>query len=52
MRGFLNLLVLIVFGVMLANLVMPSHVAGTNALFNGMGNLWKLSINGMLGQTG
>jgi len=52
MRGFFNLAVLIVMGVMLADLVIPSHVSGTNALFNGVGGLWKTSINGMLGQTG
>lgn len=52
MRGVLNLAVLIVMGVMLADLVLPSHVQGTNALFNGLGSLWKTSINGLLGQTG
>lgn len=51
MRGFLNLAVLIVFGVMLAGMIMPKNVPGTTALFNGMGNLWKMSINGLLGQT-
>jgi hypothetical protein len=50
-RGFLNLAVLVVMGVMLADLVLPSHVSGTNALFNGVGGLWKTSINGLLGQT-
>lgn len=52
MRGFLNVVVLIVMGVMLADLVLPSHVAGTNALFSGLGGLWKTSVNGLLGQTG
>jgi hypothetical protein len=52
MRALFNLAVLIVMGVMLADLVIPSHVGGTNALFNGVGGLWKTSINGMLGQTG
>lgn len=51
MRGVLNLAVLIIMGVMLADLVLPSHVSGTNALFNGIGGLWKTSINGMLGST-
>jgi len=50
-RGFLNLAVLIVMGVMLADLVLPSHVGGTNALFNGIGGLWKTSVNGLLGQS-
>jgi len=52
MRGVLNLAMLIVLGVMLADLVIPSHVQGTNALFNGIGGLWKTSINGLLGSTG
>lgn len=51
MRGVLNLAVLIIMGVMLADLVLPSHVGGTNALFNGIGGLWKTSINGLLGQS-
>lgn len=52
MRGVLNLAALIVMGVMLADLVIPSHVQGTNALFNGIGGLWKTSVNGLLGTTG
>jgi hypothetical protein len=52
MRGVFNLAALIVMGVMLADLVIPSHVGGTNALFSGIGNLWKTSVNGLLGQTG
>lgn len=51
MRGILNLAVLIVMGVALADLVVPGHVEGTKALFNGMGGLWKTSINGLLGHT-
>lgn len=49
MRGILNLAVIIAGGVMLANLVI--HPQGTTALFNGIGNLWKTSVNGMLGKT-
>ena len=52
MRGVLNLTILIVMGVMLADLVLPSHVGGTNALFAGIGSLWKTSVNGLLGQSG
>jgi len=52
MRGVLNLAVLIVMGVMLADLVIPDHVAGTKALFDGIGGLWKSSVNGLLGKTG
>lgn len=49
MRGILNLAVIIAGGVMLANLV--THSQGTTALFNGIGQLWKISVNGMLGRT-
>lgn len=49
MRGILNLAVIIAGGVMLADLVI--HAQGTTALFNGVGNLWKVSVNGMLGKT-
>ncbi len=48
MRGILNLAVVIVGGVMLANLV--ANATGTTALFNGVGGLWKISINGLLGK--
>lgn len=49
MRGILNLAVIIAGGVMLANLV--ANRAGTTALFNGIGKLWKISVNGMLGKS-
>jgi hypothetical protein len=49
MRGILNLAVVIVGGVMLADLV--AHQAGTTALFNGVGMLWGTSMKGLLGQT-
>lgn len=48
MRGVLNLAVIIAVGVMLADLVI--HSQGTTALFNGVANLWKISVNGMLGK--
>lgn len=48
MRGILNLAVVIAGGVMLANLV--ANAAGTTALFNGVGGLWQMSINGLLGK--
>lgn len=50
MRGVLNLAALIVMGVMLADLVIPEHVQGTNALFNGLGGLWHTSVSGLLGK--
>ena len=40
---------LIIIGVILANMV--AHASGTTAFFNGLGNLWGRSINGLLGQS-
>ena len=40
---------LIVIGVILANMI--AHAAGTTAFFNGLGNLWGRSINGLLGSS-
>jgi hypothetical protein len=48
-RGVLALAAVIAGGVMLADLV--ANERGTTALFNGVGSLWKASINGMLGKT-
>lgn len=44
----LNILVLIVLGVMLANAI--AHPKGTKAIFDGIGSLWNTSVNGLLGQ--
>ena len=49
MRGILNLAVVIVGGVMLADLVANSE--GTKSLFDGVGSLWQMSINGLLGKS-
>lgn len=48
MRGIVNLAVFVAGGVMLANVI--ANPQGTTALFNGIGNLWKISVNGMLGR--
>jgi hypothetical protein len=48
-RGVLSLAAVIAGGVMLADLVANS--SGTTALFNGVGGLWKTSVNGMLGKS-
>jgi hypothetical protein len=45
----INLFVIMAVGVMLADLV--SKPSGTNALFSGTANLWKVGVNGMLGKT-
>jgi hypothetical protein len=45
----MNLAVIIVFGVILADMVKNSN--GTNALFKGTATLWQTGINGMLGST-
>lgn len=39
-------LTLVVGGVMLANAI--ANPTGTKALFDGVGNLWKVSVNGLL----
>lgn len=45
----MNLLVIIAIGVILADMLM--NVQGTNALFSGLANMWKIGVNGMLGKT-
>jgi len=45
----MNLFVLMAMGVILADMI--AHKDGTNALFSGVGNLWKVGVNGMLGKT-
>lgn len=40
--------VVIVVGVILANMI--THANGTKTFFNGLGNLWGKSINGLLGK--
>jgi len=40
---------LIVVGVILANMI--GNAPGTTAFFNGLGNLWGKSVNGLLGKT-
>lgn len=44
-----NLFVIMAVGVILADMI--AHSTGTNALFGGMSNLWKIGVNGMLGKT-
>jgi hypothetical protein len=44
-----NLFVIIAVGVILADMIANSQ--GTNALFGGMANMWKIGVNGMLGKT-
>jgi hypothetical protein len=48
-QKIINVFVIIVIGVMLADLV--HNAAGTNALFNGLGGVWKTGVNGLLGKT-
>lgn len=43
-----NLAVIVAGGVMLADMI--THADGTKAFFNGIGGLWKVSVNGMLGK--
>ena len=47
--GLFNLGLIIVVGVILA--MMIKNAKGTKTFFNGLGNLWGKSINGLLGKT-
>ena len=49
MGNVINLFVLMAMGVILADMI--AHAGGTNALFSGTANLWKIGVNGMLGKT-
>jgi hypothetical protein len=46
--AFIQLGVLIVIGVILANMI--ANANGTKTFFNGLGSLWGMSINGLLGK--
>jgi hypothetical protein len=43
-----SLFVIVAMGVMLADAL--ANPKGVKALFDGMGSLWKVSVNGMLGK--
>lgn len=45
----INLFVIVAGGVMLADMI--ANAQGTTAFFNGIGSLWKISVNGMLGKS-
>ncbi len=49
MNKVFNLAGLVVLGVILANVL--AKPAGTKSFFDGIGGLWKVSINGLLGTT-
>jgi hypothetical protein len=49
MRSIMNLAVIIVIGVIIADLV--TNVQGTKALLNGTIGIWQTGVNGMLGKT-
>lgn len=44
----MNLFVLMAIGVIIADMI--ANAKGTNALFGGVANLWKIGVNGMLGK--
>jgi len=50
MRSVLNLAVIIVVGVIIADLVASGHSSGTAALLNGTASAWRIGVNGMLGK--
>jgi hypothetical protein len=45
----ISLFVIMAAGVILADMV--ANAPGTKALFDGLGGLWKIGVNGMLGKT-
>lgn len=45
-----NLFVIVAGGVMLADMI--ANPSGTKAFFDGIGSIWKTSVNGMLGKAG
>lgn len=47
MDRFITLVIIIVFGIMLADMI--ANPGGTNAFFSGVGNLWSTSTNALLG---
>ena len=49
MARIINVFVLVAIGAMLANAI--AHPTGTKAIFDGIGGIWKTSINGILGKT-
>jgi len=48
MPNIIPVVTLIIIGVMLANAI--ANPKGTKVVFDGVGGLWKNSINGLLGQ--
>lgn len=49
--GIITLLFLIVIGVIIADILQPKNLGGTQAVITGLGGWWKSSMNGLLGQT-
>lgn len=49
MQQVIAIATLVIVAAIIADLVI--HPAGTGALVNGLGGLWRTSINGALGQT-
>ena len=43
-----NIFVIMAVGVIIADMV--ANATGTQALFSGMGDIWKTGVNGMLGK--
>ena len=50
MTEVINLLVLIAVGVIIADMLVPTHFEGTKAIFNGFGSMWQTGVNALLGQ--
>jgi hypothetical protein len=50
MSAVLDLAVIVIVGVIIANAVSGPNVAGTGVILCGIGWFWKAAVNGMLGQ--
>jgi len=46
-----QLITIILIGVIIADVVSSANVKGTSTLFCQLGNLWGISVNGMLGNS-
>lgn len=48
-QSIINVFVIVAFGVMLADAL--SNPGGVKAIFDGVGGIWRTSVNGMLAKT-
>lgn len=46
----MNVIVIILVGVIIADMIAPSHLQGTVCLFKNVSSIWATSVNAMLGK--